>query len=57
MSRPPLRPMPPERAGYSAASAAEPTAGDHLLQPGQWDWHVFHAQIPVNQTRNDNGKF
>ncbi|MEZ4616535.1 MAG: hypothetical protein R2867_13690 [Caldilineaceae bacterium] len=47
----------PERAGYSAASAAEPTAGDHLLQPGQWDWYVFHAQIPVNQTRNDNGKF
>ncbi|MCB0122929.1 MAG: hypothetical protein KDE58_11830 [Caldilineaceae bacterium] len=47
----------PERAGYSAASAAMPTAGNHQLQPGQWDWYVFHPQIPVNQSRNDKGKF
>lgn len=37
---------PPERPGYSPASAAAPDSALHMLQPGQWDWYVFKAQIP-----------
>lgn len=33
-----------ERPGYSPASAAAPDNALHELQPGQWDWYVFHTQ-------------
>ncbi|MCB0095801.1 MAG: hypothetical protein KDE46_08785 [Caldilineaceae bacterium] len=36
----------PERAGYSAATAAAPDSAVHTLQPGQWDWYVFKSQVP-----------
>ncbi|MEZ4860234.1 MAG: hypothetical protein R3C14_02960 [Caldilineaceae bacterium] len=44
-----------ERPGYSAASAAMPTPGVKVLQTGQWDWYVFHAQIPLNETKDSQG--
>lgn len=48
-----------ERPGYSPASAAAPDTATHTLQPGQWDWYVFHtdslnyaADMPQNATIN-----
>ncbi|MCE7980289.1 MAG: hypothetical protein DYG89_03790 [Caldilinea sp. CFX5] len=48
---------PAERAGYSAATAAMPTAGNKVLLPGQWDWYVFRSQVPLNQDKNEHGRF
>lgn len=47
----------PERVGYSAATAAMPTAGNKVLQPGQWDWYLFRSQVPMNQSKNEHGRY